>query len=279
MSVAGLGQHTSSQDVLPGVQMPAAEPVAVRLGSLLESREQAISALELSELRRSNEELEQFAYAASHDLSEPLRVIAGFVELLARRYRGQLDDDADRFIAYIVAGVERMQATIDDLLSYSRAGRVSLSREEVDAGALVGEVLQALVVAVAERGTCVEVGALPLISVEPALMRQVLQNLIGNAIKFADGERPWVRVSARREAGRWRFDVEDNGPGVDPRHCERIFEMFERLHGRDVPGTGIGLAIVRRIVERHGGRAWCEPRAQGGSVFSFTVPDGPLVGL
>jgi len=227
-----------------------------------------------AELRRSNEDLERFAYAASHDLSEPLRVIAGFVELLAHRYSGELDEEADRFIEFILSGVERMQATIDDLLSYSRAGRVELALSEVDSGALVGEVLQALVAAIAERATCVEVGAaLPRLRAEPTLLRQVFQNLIGNAVKFASGRDPRVSVSARRDGQAWRFDVRDNGPGIDPKHSERVFEMFQRLHGRDVPGTGIGLAIVRRIVERHGGRVWFEPAPGGGSIFSFTIPD------
>jgi light-regulated signal transduction histidine kinase (bacteriophytochrome) len=229
----------------------------------------------LEELRRSNEELEQFAYAASHDLSEPLRVIAGFVQLLQQRYAGQLDDEADRFIAYTVAGVERMQAVIDDLLTYSRAGRVSLALAPVDTGALVGEVLQALIIAIAERATTVEVQALPVVWGEPGLLRQVFQNLIANAIKFTDGERPHVRVSAAREPGRWRFEVRDNGPGIEERHMERVFEMFQRLHGREVPGTGIGLAIAKRIVERHRGEISVARAPAGGSVFSFTIPDPP----
>jgi PAS domain S-box-containing protein len=225
------------------------------------------------ELRRSNEELEQFAYVASHDLSEPLRVIAGFVDLLARRYRGQLDADADRFIGFTVAGVERMQAIIDDLLAYSRAGRAALELVEVDTAVLIREVLQALAPSIAERRASVEVGGLPRVWAEPTLLRQLFQNLIGNAVKFADAEQPKVRVSAVRERERWRFDVADNGPGIDPRHAKRIFEMFQRMHGREVPGTGIGLSIAKRIAERHGGRIWVAPAAGGGSVFRVTIPD------
>jgi PAS domain S-box-containing protein len=226
-----------------------------------------------AELLRSNQELEQFAYAASHDLSEPLRVIAGFVELLAQRYQDRLDDEAKRFIEFTISGVERMQAVIDDLLAYSRAGRVELALCEVDTGALIREVADALFAVISERGALLETTELPIIRAEPTLLRQVFQNLIGNAIKFCDRQTPKVQVSARREGEAWRFDVIDNGPGIDPRHAEQVFTMFRRLHGRDVPGTGIGLAIVKRIVERHGGRVWCRPAAEQGSCFSFTIPD------
>jgi PAS domain S-box-containing protein len=225
------------------------------------------------ELRRSNRELEQFAYVASHDLSEPLRVIAGFVELLSRRYKGQLDDEADRFIDFTVAGVERMQAIIDDFLAYSHASRATLTLVEVDTAALVREVLQSLSAAIAERGTRVEVGGLPRVRAEPTLLRALFQNLIANAVKFADGANAEVRISAVRERERWRFDVADNGPGIDPRHITRIFDMFQRLHGREVPGTGIGLSIAKRIAERHGGNIWVAPASGGGSVFRFTIPD------
>jgi len=225
------------------------------------------------ELRRSNEELEQFAYAASHDLSEPLRVIAGFVELLASRYGSQLDAEAHRFIRYTVDGVERMQAVIDDLLAYSRAGRVELVKEPVDSRRLADEVVQALGEAIAKTGAEVKLGELPTVCAEPTLLRQVLQNLIGNAIKFANGNRPLVEVEAQRQGRWWRFEVTDNGPGIDPDHRERIFQMFRRLHGREVPGTGIGLALAKRIVERHGGRIWCEGvEGRSGTRFCFTLP-------
>jgi PAS domain S-box-containing protein len=225
------------------------------------------------ELRRSNEELEQFAYVASHDLSEPLRVIAGFIDLLARRYKGELDEEADRFIDFTVSGVERMQAIIDDFLAYSRASRVALTLVEVDTAALVREVRQSLQASIAEHGTRVEVGGLPRVRAEPTLLRALFQNLIANGVKFADGAQPEVRVSAVRERERWRFDIADNGPGIDPRHAARIFDMFQRLHGSEVPGTGIGLTIAKRIAERHGGNIWVAPAAAGGSVFRFTIPD------
>jgi PAS domain S-box-containing protein len=225
------------------------------------------------ELRRSNEELEQFAYVASHDLSEPLRVIAGFIDLLARRYRGRLDEEADRFIDFTVSGVERMQTIIDDLLAYSRAGRAPLELVPVDTALLVQEVLQALASSIAERGASIEIGGLPMVWAEPTLLRQLLQNVIGNAVKFAALQDPRVRIAAVREPESWRFDIADNGAGVDPRHAKRIFEMFQRMHGREIPGTGIGLAIAKRAAERHGGSIWVAPAPGGGSVFRFTIPD------
>jgi PAS domain S-box-containing protein len=225
-----------------------------------------------AELRRSNADLERFAYVASHDLSEPLRVIAGFVDLLARRYEGQLDEEADRFIAFTVSGVERMQALIDDLLAYSRITRIELQLLVVDTAAIVNDVVQELHEAIAERGTLMEVGELPTVRGEPRLLRQVFQNLIANAVKFTAGEPPKVRISATWQKGEWRFEVQDNGPGIDPRYAQRVFEVFQRLHGRDVPGTGIGLSIAKRAVEAHGGTIQVEPAPGGGSIFSFTIP-------
>jgi PAS domain S-box-containing protein len=225
------------------------------------------------ELRRSNHDLEQFAYVASHDLSEPLRVISGFVELLSRRYSSQLDEEGERFIEFIVSGVERMQALIDDLLAYSRAGRATLDPREVDVAALVDDLLRPLRPELDARGIEVQVGMLPTIRAEKSLLRQVFQNLISNAAKFSDAAAPVVRISSERVPGAWRFEVSDNGPGVDVRYRKRVFEMFQRLHGRDVPGSGIGLAIVKRLVERHGGRVWVSDASPRGARFNFTIPD------
>jgi PAS domain S-box-containing protein len=224
------------------------------------------------ELRRSNHDLEQFANVASHDLSEPLRVIAGFVDLLARRYRGQLDEDADKFIAFTVSGVERMQTLIDDLLAYSRIGRAQLNLLDVDTAAVARDVVRDLEATIADAGALVEMGELPTVRGEPTLLRQVFQNLIANAVKFTAGERPQVRISATRRSCEWRFEVQDNGPGIDPRHAQRIFEVFQRLHGREVPGTGVGLSITKRAVERHGGSIDVGPAPGGGSIFRFTIP-------
>ena len=227
-----------------------------------------------AELERSNAELEQFAYVASHDLSEPLRMISGFTQLLAQRYRGRLDDDADEFIGFIVDGVERMQSLINDLLDYSRVGRRALRRERVDVGAVVEQTLQALRPAIDEAGAAVQVEPLPSVPGDPVQLGQLFQNLIANAIKFRGDEPPRVRVSAQAMHTGWRFEVADNGIGIEPRHAERIFKMFQRLHGReDYAGTGIGLAICRKIVERHGGRIWVEAAEGGGSRFVFTVVD------
>ncbi len=206
-------------------------------------------------------------------------MIAGFVDLLARRYEGELDAEADRFIGFTISGVERMQAIIDDFLAYSRASRATLELVEVDTAALVREVLQSLAATISEHGTRVEVGGLPRVRAEPTLLRQLFQNLIGNAVKFANESGAEVSITAARERERWRFDVADNGPGIDPQHATRIFDMFQRLHGREVPGTGIGLSIAKRIAERHGGSIWVAPRPGGGSVFRFTIPDRPEVGL
>ncbi len=225
------------------------------------------------ELRRSNHDLEQFAYVASHDLSEPLRVIAGFVDLLARRYRGELDEEADKFIDFTVSGVERMQALIDDLLAYSRAGRVRIERRDVDVASVVRDVLWALEPQMKARAATVTIGEMPTVAAEETLLRQIFQNLVSNAIKFSDADAPAVEVRAVRWSAGWRFDVIDNGPGVEDRHAARVFEMFQRLHGREVAGSGMGLAIVKRLVERHGGRVWVSPAHPRGSVFSFTIPD------
>jgi light-regulated signal transduction histidine kinase (bacteriophytochrome) len=227
-----------------------------------------------AELERSNAELEQFAYVASHDLSEPLRMISGFTQLLAQRYRGRLDGDADEFIAYVVDGVERMQALINDLLEYSRVGRRTWRREPVDVGAVVEDTLRALRPAIEEAGASVDVGPLPTLPADAVQLGQVFLNLIGNAIKFRGEEPPRVRVSAQQVRGGWRFEVADNGIGIEPRHGERIFKMFQRLHARDsYAGTGIGLAISKKIVERHGGRIWVEAGEGGGSRFLFTVAE------
>lgn len=229
--------------------------------------------LALVELRRSNRELEQFAHVASHDLSEPLRVIGGFVSLLRRRYEGRLDDDADRFIDATVSGVDRMQSMVDALLSYSRLGSGEMERSPVDTSVPVGAAVATLAGQAEQASAEVRVGPLPVVSADAGLLERVFQNLISNALKFSDGRAPVVEISAKHGDGEWTFSVADNGLGIDPEHAERVFAMFQRLHGRDTPGTGIGLAVVRRIVERHGGRIWVSPAPGGGSIFSFTVTE------
>jgi signal transduction histidine kinase len=231
------------------------------------------------ELERSNADLEQFAYAASHDLSEPLRTVAGFSQLLRLRYEGKLDADADEFIGHMNSGVERMQQLIDDLLMYSRVGRSAPRTDDVDLDDVLSEVLDWIAPAVRDRDARVTSDPLPHVRGERGQLAQVLQNLVGNAIKFtAPGVTPQVHVSAAREGESWRISVRDNGIGVDP-DSEVIFKMFGRLHPADhFPGTGIGLALAKRIVESHGGRIWAEPGAEGGSVFTFTLPAVARVG-
>jgi PAS domain S-box-containing protein len=238
-------------------------------------RKQAEDALaqRAQELARSNAELEQFAYVASHDLQEPLRMMASFARLLEKRHRGQLDADADEFIAYIVDGATRMQRLIGDLLAYSRVGRRGKEFAPTDCTAVVEAACANLRAAIEESGAAVACGPLPTVIADDVQLVQFFQNLIGNAIKFR-GDRPiQVRVGAERWGHEWRFWVRDNGIGIEPQHRERIFLIFQRLHGRaQYPGTGIGLAICQRIVERHGGRIWVESEPGQGSTFYFTLP-------
>jgi len=247
------------------------------------ARKEAQRALELAanelrrhaaELERSNADLEQFAYVASHDLSEPLRTVSGFVGLLAKRYEGQLDAQADEYIRFAVEGVHRMRELIDDLLAYSRVGRTDQSLEAVDTGVLVAQILRTLKPQIDSAGGEVTVEPLPTVQGDEWQLRQLFQNLIANAVKFDGGQPPRVEVSAVREAAGWRFAVRDHGVGVDERHADRIFKVFQRLHARDeYDGTGIGLAICRRVVDRRGGRIWVQAAQGGGADFRFTVPD------
>jgi PAS domain S-box-containing protein len=229
-------------------------------------------ASQAEELTRSNRELEQFAYVASHDLQEPLRMVASYVELLADRYKGRLDEKADKFINYAVDGATRMKTLIDDLLGYSRLITKAGPRKLIDVGAVVHEVTVNLGKAIAEKGAVVTYDALPTVLVTQTHLVQVFQNLIGNALKFCDGT-PRVQVAAERQGQHWIFAVRDNGLGIAPEHRERIFQIFQRLHGRGkYAGTGIGLAICKKIVEQYGGRIWVESQPGKGSTFFFTLP-------
>ncbi len=231
-----------------------------------------------AELRRSNAELEQFAYVASHDLQEPLRAMAGTVQILQRRYQGQLDARADEIIAHAVAAVTRMQTLVSDLLAFSRLARHGDPFAPTDFVMVLQDVCANLEVAIAESGAVITHDALPEVTADASQLRQLLQNLLSNAIKFR-GEHPLqIHVSARREENMWLFSVRDNGPGIEPQYFERIFVIFQRLHTRDeYPGTGIGLAVCRKIVERHGGRIWLESKIDAGSTFHFTIADAPGV--
>jgi PAS domain S-box-containing protein len=225
------------------------------------------------ELERSNAELEQFAYIASHDLQEPLRMVASYCQLLQRRYKGKLDADADEFIGFAVEGASRMQRMINELLNYSRVGRKSGPSSVVATGEIAAGAVASLKLAIEEAGATVEIGELPTVVGEKTLLHQLLQNLIGNAIKFR-GETPVkVTVSAEREGAMWRFAVADTGIGIEKDYLERIFLIFQRLHERSkYPGTGIGLAVCKKVVEHHGGRIWVESEPGKGSTFFFTLP-------
>ena len=226
------------------------------------------------ELARSNAELEQFAYVASHDLQEPLRTLASYAKLLSRRYSGQLDDRADRFIQYIVEEALRMQALINDLLRYSRVGRQAQNFAPCDTRAVFGMVVSRLQEAIATSGATVTCGDLPTVIADERQLVQLFQNLIGNAIKYRSQEPPVVQVGAVRQEGEWLFWVRDNGIGIDPKYAERIFVIFQRLHTQEeYSGTGIGLAIAAKIVERHGGRIWVESESGQGATFYFTLRD------
>jgi signal transduction histidine kinase len=226
-----------------------------------------------TELERSNAELEQFAYIASHDLQEPLRKVASFCQLLERRYKRQLDERADQYIAFAVDGAKRMQILINDLLAFSRVGRVVREHVVVSCDAVLEQALTNLAYTIEQTGATVEADPLPEVSAEVPLLTTVFQNLIGNALKFRGDETPHVRVTVRRDGDFWEFCVADNGIGIDEEYAERIFVIFQRLHNKaDYPGTGIGLAMCRKIVEYHGGRIWLDTTVESGSRFCFTLP-------
>ena len=225
------------------------------------------------ELACSNAELQQFAYVASHDLQEPLRMVASYLQLLERRYKGKLDDDADDFINFAVDGATRMQRLINDLLKYSRVSTRGKEFETTDCEAVLEHTLTNLQIAIAESGASVTHDPLPTVMGDEIQLGQLLQNLINNAIKFRNEKLPSVHVSAEQKGKEWTFSVSDNGIGIDPEYVDRIFVIFQRLHSvEEYQGTGIGLSVCRRIVERHGGRIWVESQPGNGSTFYFTIP-------
>jgi len=225
------------------------------------------------ELARSNAELEQFAYIASHDLQEPLRMVSSYVQLLARRYQGRLDPDADDFIGFASDGASRMQRLINDLLAYSRVGTRGRSFEKVELETALAQALENLQLAIKEKNAVVTHDPLPVAYGDIGQLTQVFQNLVDNAIKFCGGESPRVHISARVEGDECVCSVVDNGIGIAPEFLNRLFVLFQRLHTRkEYPGTGLGLAICKRIVERHGGRIWVESEPGKGSKFQFKMP-------
>jgi PAS domain S-box-containing protein len=265
-------EKKQAEDVLRRLNAELERRVQERTGELEAAN--AALARQAEELARSNAELEQFAYVASHDLQEPLRMVSSFTQLLARRYRGRLDADADDFIGYVVEGAVRMQHLINDLLAYSRVGRSGKGSVPTDCAAVFAGACADLRKAIEECGAVVTADPLPTVLGEPTQLHQVFQNLLANAIKFRRADQsPRVHVAASRRGAEWLFWVRDNGIGIERQYADRIFLVFQRLHTRrEYPGTGIGLAICKKVVERHGGRIWLESEPGRGTTFYFTLP-------
>ena len=247
-----------------------------RVETLLQRSEQGLKEYALS-LEKSNKELENFAYVASHDLQEPLRKIGSFTELLARKYQDRLDEKAVVYIGYIVDGAHRMQILINDLLAFSRVTTKGREFAAVDCNGLLARVWRDLELAILESGARIKVDELPVVMADDVQLGQVFQNLIANAIKYrVQGKIPVIEVTAQQNDKDWLFAISDNGIGIEAQHFERIFQIFQRLHTREeYSGTGIGLALSKKIVERHGGRIWVESILGQGSTFFFTIPLKP----
>jgi PAS domain S-box-containing protein len=283
--VLDLTQRKRAEEALRQAHDVLEKRVLERTGELKESnqrlslevverkRAEAVLAQRSQELARSNAELELMAYVASHDLQEPLRMVASYMQLLEKRYKDSLDADARDFIGFAVDGAKRMQALIDDLLTYSRVGTITISLQPVDCMTVVKKVINSIRVAMDESGARITCDPLPTVMGDATQLAQLFQNLIANAIKFRGDQAPQVHIYAESDENCWRFSVQDNGIGISPEYFDRIFVMFQRLHSRSTyPGTGIGLAICKKIVERHGGRIWVESSPQQGSIFKFTLP-------
>ncbi len=230
-------------------------------------------ASKIVELARSNAELEQFAYVASHDLQEPLRMIANYTQLIGERYRGQLDSQADKYIAYAVDGAVRMQALIQDLLKFSRLGNAEIELASTNCNKIVERALTNLQIAIQESGAEIQFDKLPTVMADASQLTQVFQNLIANAIKFHGTSSPLIQIKAEDKEREWVFSISDNGIGIPYESWQDIFIIFRRLHARaQYAGNGIGLAICKKIVERHGGRLWLESQSQPGACFKFSLP-------
>ena len=223
-------------------------------------------------LRQSNDDLSQFAYAASHDLQEPLRMVALYGQLFQKRYAGQLDPEAERSLGFIISGAQRMEMLLRDLLTYSQTGSDEEPAVHVDCVKVLSKVTLNLQAGIEQNNAVVSWNQLPLVKAHEIRIVQLFQNLLGNAIKYRGMEPPVICVTAERQDNSWLFCVEDNGIGIQPEYAQQVFGIFKRLHGHRYPGTGIGLAICQRIVERYGGRIWVEPGPAGGSRFYFTLP-------
>lgn len=227
----------------------------------------------VADLKRSNTDLQQFAYVASHDLQEPLRMVANYTQLLEKRYKDKLDTDAKEFIHFAVDGAFRMQRLINDLLSYSLVSTRQKPVKSTDCNAVLGKVVANLSVTIEQNNVIITNDDLPTVMADASQMQGVFNNLVGNAIKFRSEHAPRVHISAKQDRNKWLFSVQDNGLGIDPQYKDKIFLIFQRLHSKEeYPGTGIGLAICKRIVEHHGGKIWFDSDVGKGSTFYFTLP-------
>ena len=233
-----------------------------------------LAASQTQDLERSNAELQEFAYVAAHELLEPLRTIASYAHLLAERYQGKLDEKADKYLQFVVVGATRMQNLIIDLLAFSRVGSRAQPLQPTQSAAVARQVIERLRPRIEETQADIALGALPVVPADETQLGQLLQNLVGNALKFRSTRPPRIRVNASLRDGEWLFSVEDNGIGIDRQFADRIFQMFQRLHERaKYEGSGIGLALAKKIVDRHGGRIWFESEPGAGTTFYFTLPD------
>jgi PAS domain S-box-containing protein len=262
------GRRIPMEFVASAVEGPDGERVVAGIGrdiTDLKDRQRQLEA--------SNERLEQFAYAASHDLQEPLRMVSSYLQLIERRYGDALDDDGREFLEFAVDGADRMREMIDGLLEYSRIESEGASFEPVDLDEVLADVRENLRVLSEECDADISVAPLPRVQGDRGQLRQLFQNLLDNAMTYSGDEPPRIRVSAEREGSQWRLSVSDEGVGIDPGDADRIFEVFQSLHGPDDQGSGIGLALCKRIVERHGGDIWVESSPGEGATFSFTLPN------